>query len=148
MNNDIEQMFETQVEFCTKIFKEKYSLDFLNLSKEDKLKWSKEYVLSIMVEAGELLNELKWKTHRFEKKEDNRDNLLEEAIDCAKFLFNIIIVNGYNFENFKDKFFEKSKIVDIRYSQEYALQQIKENNYKKFVVIDVDGIMNNYPEQF
>jgi len=142
--NKIEEMFQTQIEFCTKLFKEKYNLNFLNLSNSERLKWSKEYVLSIMVEAGELLNELKWKTHRYESKQENIDNLLEEAIDITKFLLNIVILSNYNSKDFIKKFFEKSEIVDIRYEQEKLLEKVKITK-DKYVVLDIDGVLNDYP---
>lgn len=148
MSTELQQIFSSQKEFCKKLFKENYNIDFDNLCYEDKIKWTKEYVLSIMIESGEVLNELKWKKHRFIAQQENIDNLLEETVDVLKFLINIVIMHGYNEKDFFQKFVDKTKVVSIRYEQEKKLKELKDKKDVKLAVIDIDGIICNHSGTF
>jgi len=143
---NFEEAFEIQRNFTKKLFAEKYNIDIDNFTEEEKLKWSKEYILSASKELYEMLDELpKWKTHRFVSAENNLDNFAEEGIDAFKFLLNLFIVNGFTADDFWTKFLEKSVVVDIRYEQEKNLKNAV-NSDRKFVVFDIDGILNDYPK--
>jgi hypothetical protein len=144
--SNFEEAFEIQKSFTKKLFLEKYGIDIEHFTDEEKLKWSKEYILSASKELYEMLDELpKWKTHRFITEDDNLDNFAEEGIDAFKFLLNLFIVNGLSSDDFWTKFLEKSVVVDIRYEQDKKLQEAI-NSDRKFVVFDIDGILNDYPK--
>lgn len=147
MSNSLQKIFETQIKFTKKIFAEKYGLDYKKLDKKNIKKWNKEFILSASKEIYEMLDEISWKEHRFLAKDDNYDNFIEEGIDAFKFLLNLFIINGYNYEDFENKFFDKSEVVNIRYEQEKQLEKIR-NSGRKFAVIDIDGVLNNYPLNF
>jgi hypothetical protein len=145
---NLQTIFEKQKDFSSKFFKEKFNLDIDNLSSQDKLKWSKEFILSGAKELFEMLDELpSWKTHRIANQKENLSNFLEEGIDSFKFLLNILIINGFSAEDFSDCFFNKSKVVEIRYQQENQLVKLK-NSKEEVIVIDIDGVLNNYPLNF
>ena len=146
--NELETIFNIQQQFSKKIFSEKYNLDVFNLSPEEKIKWNKEYILAATNEIYEMLNELKWKTHRDLHKNENVDNFIEEGIDVFKFLLNILIINGCNREQFFNKFINKSQVVDIRYEQEKKLKYLRSNKTQPIAIIDIDGVLNNYPIHF
>jgi hypothetical protein len=148
MKNRLEDIFAIQTEFTEKIFREKFNIDIKNISQEDLKKWSKEFILCASKELYESLDELNWKTHRHLFRENNIDNFIEELVDSYKFIMNLLILHGVDSEMFYNKFCEKSKIVDIRYRQDKKLLSIKKDNSKQFIVIDIDGIINNYPCQF
>ena len=89
-----------------------------NMSEEEKILHTKENILSIHRELGEVLNVIPWKTHRSNKKAYDEDHLKEELIDCFKFLLNVCIIHGMTAESFIDLFFSKSEIVKKRYKAE------------------------------
>ena len=146
-NNNFNDAFKIQKAFTEKLFNEKYNLSIDDLTREERLKWSKEYILSCSKEMYEMLDELNWKTHRFSTAEDSMDNFAEEGIDAFKFLLNLFIINGFDADYFYTKFIEKSIVVDIRYEQEKQLKEAVEGT-QMYVVFDIDGILNDYPKNF
>lgn len=142
---NFKEAFDIQRKFTEKLFQEKYGQDINDFTREDRVKWSKEYILSCSKELYEMLDELNWKTHRFLNKEDSMDNFAEEGVDAFKFLLNLFIINGFSADDFYTKFLEKSVVVDIRYEQEKQLQEAI-NSGRKFVVVDIDGVLNDYPK--
>jgi hypothetical protein len=139
------EAFLIQKKFTEKLFEEKYGVKLEDLTREERVKWSKEYILCCSKELYEMLDELNWKTHRYIVQEDSMDNFAEEGVDAFKFLLNLFIINGFDGEDFYSKFLEKSVVVDIRYEQEKRLKEAK-NSDGKFVVFDIDGILNDYPQ--
>ena len=83
------------------------------------VKWNKEYILALIAEATEVLNEVDWKMHKkMNLPTDARDRLLEESIDVMKFLLGLMIVNGFTVDDVYDMFKIKSKKVAKKLSQE------------------------------
>ena len=89
-----------------------------DISDDDRIKFTKEYILCTHRELSEVLAPLPWKAHRANKKEYDIEHVQEELIDCFKFLLNICILQGMTPEKFIDVFFKKSKIVRQRYKNE------------------------------
>ena len=143
-DNNLQEVFDIQKKFTEKLFLEKYHVDMNSLSKEERIKWSKEYILCCTKELYEMLDELNWKTHRYINREDNLDNFAEEGIGAFKFLLNLFIINGFDSDFFYTKFIEKSIVVDIKFEQEKQLQSVI-NSGNQYVVFDIDGILNDYP---
>lgn len=140
------KVFNKQKEFLAKFLKDKYNLELDSLSKEEQQKWTKEMILSCSKETHELLDIIKWKTHRYEQNSEiNNDNFLEQTVDAFKYLLNICILNGITDESFYTKFEEKSKIVDIRFEQEKKLYLSQNDPSVRYVVFDIDGVINDYP---
>ena len=148
MDDRLSEIFKIQREFSKTWLKEEKNLDIFNMLREDKIKWSKEYILAAINELCEALNELKWKTHRKFEKQDNIDNFNEECIDVFKFLLNLAIMNGVNESDFYKKFIDKSEIVQLRYEQEKELSLLKIDPNAKIAIVDIDGCLNNYPYHF
>lgn len=133
-----------------KIFEEQK--DFLNyflnpdaLSNEDKIKFTKEYILSIHRELSEILNTIPWKLHRKEDSKKSENNTIEEIIDCFKFLLNLCIIWGVNDEKFNNEFFRKSMVVRQRYNQE-ILKVISKDD--KVCAIDLDNTLAKSDQYF
>ena len=133
MNNDqLKEIFKDQKEF------QKHFYDPDNISDEDKVKFTKEYVLSIHRELGEILDTLPWKLHRKEDKVKLDHNTSEEIIDCFKFLLNLCIIWDIDADKFVKEFFRKSIVVRQRYNQE-VLKVIGKN--EKVCAIDLDDTL-------
>ena len=112
MTIDLTRIWERQKEFQKNFF------DPDNISEKDKIRFTKEFILSIHRELGEVLNIIPWKIHRANQKEYDIAHLQEELIDCFKFLLNVCILHGLNPETFSEQFFKKSNIVEKRYQEE------------------------------
>lgn len=112
-------------EKLTKIWKEQkafqtHFFDPDNLPEEDKIKFTKEFILSMHRELGEVLNEIPWKLHRANSKDYNPEHIREELIDCFKFLLNVCIIWGMDEESFFDTFMKKTAIVQKRWEDEHT----------------------------
>lgn len=110
--NNLQQIWEKQKSFQKNFF------DPENISEEERIRLSKEYILSIHKELGEVLQIMPWKLHRANVKTYDSAHLKEELIDCFKFLLNVCILHGMTSESFEKLFFEKSEIVEKRYAEE------------------------------
>ena len=149
MSSDrLSEIFAIQKQFIEKYFVEQQGAHYANLSKEDKVKWSKEYLLCCVNELMETLNEIKWKKHRFIHKDDNIDNFVEELVDTFKFMLNLLLIHGCDEEKFFEKFVDKSKVVEIRYEQEKKLKELRNKKDVKLAVIDIDGIICAHSQSF
>lgn len=99
-----------------------------NMTEQEKVLFSKENVLSLHRELGEVLNEIPWKSHRANQKPCDIDHIQEELIDCVKFLLNLCIIWGMDADILFDRFTQKSKIVRERYAQD---KELLSNEQKK-----------------
>ena len=136
---NLKDIFKEQKEF------QKYFYNPDNISDEDKIKFTKEYVLSIHKELGEILDTMPWKLHRRENKSKSENNTIEEIIDCFKFLLNLCIIWGIDDDKFTKEFFRKSVVVRQRYNQE-VLQVISKND--KVCAIDLDDTLADSSKYF
>lgn len=112
METALTKIWETQREF------QKNFYDLENLSEEDKIKLTKEFILSMHRELGEVLNEIPWKLHRANSQDYSIEHVQEELIDVQKFLMNLFLIWGMTPETFYDTFMKKSAIVQARYDEE------------------------------
>ena len=109
----LEKMFEEQTTFQ----KNFYLIE--DLSNEEKVRLSKEFILAAHRELGELLNTLPWKSHRkYDEGSVDFEEVLEEAIDVFKFLLNVCIIWNCEPEEFYNMFVMKSMKVKERLEQE------------------------------
>ena len=138
------------METLKKIFKEqkdfqKFFYDPDNISKKDKIKFTKEYILSVHRELSEVLDTISWKIHRKEDKVISETNTKEEIIDCFKFLLNLCIIWEIDENEFVKEFFRKSAVVRQRYGQE-ILNSIKKDDL--VCAIDLDDTLSQSAEYF
>lgn len=108
----LEEQYEMQSEFQKNFF------DLGFMSDEEKVIFTKENILSLHRELGEVLNEIPWKTHRENVKVSEVDKVGEELIDCYKFLMNLFIIWGFTPHDIHYLFKEKTRIVQERYDNE------------------------------
>jgi len=113
----------------------------------DKIEWTRQYLLSIHAEASEVLNCMPWKKHRKTSLKDlSRGNLMIELIDVQKYLWGLMQVWGMTPEEFEQVYNDKSFEVEHRWFQEHELENIE--NLEGVSVIDIDGVLNDYPVCF
>jgi len=138
-DKNLKDIFKEQKEF------QKYFYNPDDISLEDKIKFTKEYILSIHRELGEVLNTIPWKLHRKEDKPISEANLTEEIIDCFKFLLNLCIIWSIDDEKFITEFFRKTSVVKQRYQQEIFNAISKDD---KVCAIDLDDTLACSDEYF
>ncbi len=113
---------------------------------EEKQDLTKEFILHLISEATEVLNEINWKTHREKVYNDNnpikKSNLFEECIDVFKYLLSIVQFWDMTPEQFVEEFNKKSDVVEQKYKQEKQLNLLKD---KKIIAVDLDGVLVDYP---
>tara|TARA_R100000742_G_C4250700_1_gene69053 strand:+ start:29 stop:406 length:378 start_codon:yes stop_codon:yes gene_type:complete len=112
-----EEIYELQRSFTERFFKEKQNLTLeeVRSDKNSLVKWNKEYILALIAEATEVLNEVDWKMHKqMDLPTDARERLLEESIDVMKFLLGLMIVNGFSLDDIYNMFKTKSSVVEKR----------------------------------
>lgn len=106
------KMYQEQKDF------QKYFFDVDNLSDKEKVFWSKESILAVHRELGEVLETLPWKPHQTKNKKISHKKLGIELIDCFKYLLNLFVIWNIPPEKITKLFFEKSKIVRKRYAKQ------------------------------
>ncbi len=145
----LEQMYEIQKNFTKKFFKIKTGTDFNKIkeNKKELVKWNKEYILALIKEVTEILDELDWKSHTSKDSQSINDNILEESIDVLKYLFGLMMINGFSVDDIFNKFLDKSLVVEAKFKQEIELNEILNKN-KKIAIIDIDGILASWPKTF
>lgn len=141
MNNDdrLDKIFHEQKDF------QKHFYDPDNMTELDKVKFTKEYILSIHKELGEILDTMAWKLHRNEDEAKLNHNTVEEIIDCFKFLLNLCIIWGIDADKFEKEFFRKSMVVRQRFNQE-ILKVISKDD--KVCAIDLDDTLAESSNHF
>ena len=113
----LEEIYNIQEKFTEKFFKEKHDLSLKQVrnNKHMLVKWNKAYILALIAESTEVLNEVDWKMHKkMNLPNDARERLLEESIDVMKFLLGLIIVNGFTVDQVYEMFKSKSLKVEER----------------------------------
>jgi dimeric dUTPase (all-alpha-NTP-PPase superfamily) len=109
------KMWERQLKFNVRFFAD-HGLDLLGLSPEDVARWNKEFILHVENELHELLRETSWKmTGVLDSSESVRAKVLEEWVDCLKFLLGLAQVWGFSSDEVIAEFHRKSLIVEERY---------------------------------
>ena len=102
------------------IWKRQYAFEtaFFNprkLTKKERIKWTKEFILCAHQELAEVMNSIDWKTyHAYGKKKYSEQETREEIIDVLKFVLNLCIVWKMTPEVIYEEFQKKSDLTEKR----------------------------------
>jgi len=108
-NYDIRNIFNRQGYFSSQI------VDFNNLySIRDKENLTKDFLLHMLEELGEVLNETNYTLHK-KRKRVNIEKIKEELMDIQKYLLNLFLVWDVDAKEFVKLFDNKSDIVERRW---------------------------------
>lgn len=112
-NYDLRHIFNRQAFFQKNFF------DFNNLNNiEYKEKLTKDTILHLLAELGEVLNEINYKYHK-KQKEVDESKLKIELIDLQKYLLNLFLIWNIDAKEFVKMYNEKSDFVEKRYENEF-----------------------------
>lgn len=115
------------------------------LTEDDRVRLTKEYLLSMHSELTEVLNNVPWKKHRFIGPAD-RDALLEELVDVQKFLWGLMSTWQVTPTEFLRAFDRKSDLVEQRFNQDNLLPQQVAST--KVAIVDIDGVVADWENGF
>lgn len=139
------ELWDIQAMFTDRVLKT-IDKDIKYFTDEDRIRWTKEYLLSISKEGSEALDELNWKKHTKESKNINYNNVKIELIDIQKFLWGLMHIWNMTYEEFNELFKSKTYEVEKKWVQNFELKGVNEN--KRNCIIDIDGVLNYYPNCF
>lgn len=139
------ELWDIQEEFTKKFWATKGGMP--NYLTSDKIMTgiTKDYALHIITEVTEVVQELSWKMHRNTRDSIDRDNVLEEMIDVTKFLFGLMQVWGFTWEDFAEEFKRKSSVVEQRFAQDQSFPNLVNH---PVAIVDIDGVLSDYPNCF
>lgn len=102
----------------SEVYKESWPLD---ISKKSSQKVLRETALKGVEEMFEALGHLKnWKSHRVhEIPEVDKEEFLEEIIDAFNYFYSLMILSGFNEDDFYKAFIKKDQIIRDRLSNKY-----------------------------
>jgi len=138
------EQFNSQQKFTEKVI-ESLGSKFL-LSEEEKVRWTKDYILYIISECNDLLEQLDWKGYWSNDKKIILDNIGIEIIDIQKFVWGLCKIWNIKYEQFVDLYDRKTAEVESKWNQEQMLKDL--NDYDKVCIIDIDGVLTSYPQCF
>lgn len=100
------------------VYQESWPLD---ITKKSSQKVLRETALKGVEEMFEALGHLKnWKSHRVhEIPEVDKEEFLEEIIDAFNYFYSLMILSGFNEDDFYRAFLKKDKIIRDRLSNNY-----------------------------
>lgn len=140
------KIWEDQFQFNRKFF-EDMDLDISDLSPENKIKWSKEFVLHVEQELHDLISCLpNWKMHYRNKEIDDhiiKSNIKEEYIDAFKYFMGLGQVLGITYDDVENVYKAKTEVVQQKYEQNKQINNLRNS---EVIVFDIDGVINTYPD--
>ena len=110
-----------------------------------------DYILALTKKTSSILDHHDWKMHVKEHPDSIRDNLLESLVDIVKYAMGLSIINGFDVDEFYEKFLDKSIVVQNKFNQNILMERIKNSNpddYNKIAIVDIDGVLSDYPNCF
>lgn len=135
------EMFKRQREFTAGFLKSK-GINLDSITHEQRVQWSKEYILMLHRELDEVLDNLDWKQHKARDFVVHESGLLEELVDVQKFLWALTAISGYSSTQFEESFDRKSFVVDERWRCEQSEIRIPG------LACDVDNVIFRHTESF
>ena len=143
----MEEIWDLQKKFTERVVK-RLDKKLTKFTPEDKVKWTKEYLLCIISECMEVLEQLNWKHHRPNDISDiNVKNVAIELVDVQKYIWGLMNIWGIDYGQFVEAFKEKSYEVEKSFIQNFEFKDIKSGSSKN-CIIDIDGVLNSYPVCF
>jgi len=113
--NAADKFFMHKIWSDQKMFNTRY-VDFSRINDlKYSQQWAKEYMLCLVSEFTEMLNEMNWKFHRPVKTKLTKKELLEEWIDIFKYWLSIGLLFGFTVDDMKQMYWDKSKVVEERF---------------------------------
>ena len=102
--------------------------------------WMETYILGMVSELGDLLEEMTWKKHRVDYRSDFGPNVGEELADLTKYLLSMWELMGYGPWEIISACHDKSEILEFKFNQEHREPEVEE----KILLVDLDGVVADF----
>jgi uncharacterized HAD superfamily protein/NTP pyrophosphatase (non-canonical NTP hydrolase) len=106
--------------------------------------WMKQYLLGIVSEVDEVLQEINWKIHRRGRVVD-KHNLARELADITKYLFSLWEWAGFGPGEMLNFVWDKTAELEIQYRHDFEYQIPPDS---LVVITDLDGTVGDYRGAF
>lgn len=111
---------------------------------DNKEYWTKQYLLGIVSEIDEVLQEINWKIHRRGHTTD-RNNLGRELADMTKYIWCLWELHGFSEGDMYDFIHDKTEELEAQHSQDFVYQIPPKADV---VITDIDGTIGDWRNAF
>lgn len=136
MHNYLEELWQQQ---------KRYNLKIRKLDNPDNLEyWTKQYLLGVVSEIDEVLQEVNWKIHRKGHTTD-RTNLARELADVTKYVWCLWELHGFSSQEMLDYIKNKSDELEHMYQQDFVPTIAPGSDV---IICDIDGTIGDWRAAF
>lgn len=108
-------------------------------------RWTETYLLGLIGEVNEILDEIRWKRHRKQpERKPDMFNLGYELADITKYILSMWELWGFSADEVLYFIKAKSDILDELYTQEFAVIP----HDRLIVITDIDGTLGDWRKTF
>src|SRR3989304_1892787 len=132
MSNRLQELWERQTSYNILI----RGREFPN----DRVYWTKQYLLGLVAEIDEVLSEINWKIHR-RGHAFNQHNLARELADIVKFSWCLWELYGYTSNDMLDFVEQKTEELEQQYQQDFITTELHSN---LIIITDIDGTLADW----
>lgn len=131
--NDLEELWQAQADYNAKV----------KALQPELKEWGATYLLGLVGEVGELLTEIRWKRHRRNSGEINRENLGSELADLTKYVLCLWQEYGFTAEDMLSQTLLKTQELAERMEHEFFPP-----SGHRVIISDLDGTGADYRAGF
>lgn len=136
MRNQLEELWQQQ---------KRYNLKIRQRDNPDNLEyWTKQYLLGVVSEIDEVLQEINWKIHRKGHSTD-RVNLARELADVTKYVWCLWELHGFSSEEMLTYVKNKSDELEHMYQQDFVPSIPPGSDV---IISDIDGTIGDWRAAF
>ena len=132
----LQELWERQIRYNKKIRNMEHP--------DNKEYWTKQYILGVVSEVDEILQEINWKIHRRGHTTD-RYNLARELADVTKYVWCLWELHGFSSTEMLAFVEEKSLELEALHKQEF---EYKPDVSVPIIITDIDGTIGDWRKAF
>ncbi len=126
------------------IQQQNYNEDIRKENLQTNSQWMQNYILGVVSELGELLEEIKWKQHRVQSASDFGHNTVDQLADITKYVISMWQVIGCTPQDLLHWTYDKGIILEQLRKQERK----KSPTGRDIIMLDLDGTIADFRRGF
>ena len=107
--------------------------------------WAQKYMLGIVGQIGEVLEQIVWKDHRKPHTRMDRHNVGRELADITKYTISLWQQYGFSEEDMLDMCLDKTREMSLRFDQE-IVHELPPGS--PVIITDIDGTLGDWRKAF